>query len=97
MLIAAAAQPFDWIEHGTPEAQAVLSEHGLADAELPVVIAGEKRVEAATVERVAEAWHVSDPPRRSCTGGWTGSKGCARARWLGRGRPRPRRTGPRSG
>lgn len=42
----------------------MLSEHGLADAELPVVIAGEKRVEAATVERVAEAWHVSDPPAR---------------------------------
>lgn len=65
-----AAQPFDWVEAGTPEAQALLSEHGLADAELPVVIAGEKRVEAATVERLAEAWHVSDPPARRSSPGW---------------------------
>jgi thioredoxin reductase (NADPH) len=57
-----AAQPFDWIEDGTPEAQALLCKHSLTGAELPVVIAEDLRLAAATVEQLAEAWHVSDAP-----------------------------------
>ena len=35
------AQPFDWIEAGSGEAERVLGARGLADAELPVVVDGD--------------------------------------------------------
>ncbi len=58
------AQPFEWVEAGTPEADGALSERGLADAELPVVIDRDESVTGATVERLVEAWRLTEPPSR---------------------------------
>ena len=59
------AQPFEWVEAGTEEAERVVRERGLAEAELPVVIDREESVTGATVERLVEAWHLTDPPSRT--------------------------------
>lgn len=59
-----AAQPFEWFEAGSPEAEALLREHGASDAELPVLIDGGAPMAAATIERVAEEWGVREAPRR---------------------------------
>src|SRR3954451_18861822 len=58
------AQPYEWVEAGTPEADARLAERGLAAPDLPLVIAEDGDVARATVERLADAWHESDPPRK---------------------------------
>src|SRR5215210_7179900 len=60
-----AAQPFEWLEEGTPAADEVMQSRGLAAADLPVLIDGTEVMAAATVERVAEAWRVSAPPSRT--------------------------------
>jgi len=59
------AQPFEWIEEGTPESDAALAERGLADAELPVVIDRDEQVTGATVERLVEEWSLTAPPART--------------------------------
>ena len=59
------AQPYTWVEAGDEGAAALLSEHGFAGAELPVVLAGTDSLAAATVERLADAWHESDPPSQT--------------------------------
>ncbi len=58
------AQPFEWIEAGTPQADAALVRHG-GGLELPVVVDGDAVVSGATVERLAAAWNVSAPPARA--------------------------------
>jgi thioredoxin reductase (NADPH) len=59
------AQPYRWIEAGSSDAEAMLERHGFAGAEMPVVLAGTESVVGATVERVAEAWHESAPPKQA--------------------------------
>ena len=59
-----AAQPYEWREAGTPEADALLAEHGVTVADLPLVVAEDGVVSRATVERLAEAWQESAPPRQ---------------------------------
>jgi thioredoxin reductase (NADPH) len=59
------AQPYAWVEAGTADADALLSEAGFAPADLPIVLADEDTVSHATVERVAEAWHESAPPSKT--------------------------------
>jgi thioredoxin reductase (NADPH) len=54
------AQPFEWIEAGTPQAEAARD-----GGELPLVIDRDQRVEAATVERLVEEFRLTDPPSRS--------------------------------
>lgn len=61
-LLTRIAQPFDWVEAGTPEADVALG--SARGAELPVVISGDEVVEGATVERLAEAWRLNAPPAR---------------------------------
>ena len=63
-LLTRIAQPFEWIEAGTPEAQKVLRAHGLDDARPPVVIDGDESIDAATVERLVEEWRLTAPPSR---------------------------------
>jgi thioredoxin reductase (NADPH) len=58
------AQPFEWLEAGTPEADAALAPHG-GGLELPAVVDGDRIVAGATVERLAAAWQVSAPPARA--------------------------------
>jgi thioredoxin reductase (NADPH) len=60
-----AAQPHEWYEAGTPEADAALAAAGAEGAPLPVVIDGDTLHPAATVERLAEAWRVFARPKRT--------------------------------
>jgi thioredoxin reductase (NADPH) len=59
------AQPHEWIEAGTAEADRLLARLGLADPTLPLVVDGDATIEAATVERLAEQWGQAAAPSRS--------------------------------
>jgi thioredoxin reductase (NADPH) len=59
------AQPYEWYDAGTPQADELLGELGLADAPLPVVVDTEGIITAATVETVVEAWMQDKGPKRS--------------------------------
>jgi thioredoxin reductase (NADPH) len=64
-MLTRSAQPHEWLDAGTPEADAALAAHGATDARLPVVIdAGEVHA-AATMESLAEAWSISGRPSRA--------------------------------
>jgi len=58
------AQPYEFLELGSSEAVALLSEHGLGTRDLPVVLDGSDVYSNATVPRLAEAWNLSTPPSR---------------------------------
>ena len=60
-----AAQPHDFYEVGSPQADAALAKVNARDAALPVVLDGDDVYPAATVERLAEEWKVFARPRRS--------------------------------
>ena len=60
-----AAQPFEWLEADSPEAQAMLAEHGLVDPELPVVFDGDDVYVGATFEELAKQWQQRVDPTRS--------------------------------
>src|SRR4051794_28412426 len=60
-----AAQPHDFYEAGTPQADAVLAKANAGGAALPVVVDGGTVHAAATIEALAEAWAVFARPRRS--------------------------------
>jgi thioredoxin reductase (NADPH) len=63
-LLTRAAQPHDWLEAGSPEAEALLARHGLTDPALPVLIDGDDVHEGITPERLGEAWNLSPPPSK---------------------------------
>src|SRR5436309_2497880 len=63
--LARVAQPFEWIEAGTSEADRLLEERGVGNALLPVVFDGGETHEGATVESIARAWGVFRPPLRA--------------------------------
>lgn len=56
------AQPYQWIEAGSAEADRIVAAH--PGAQLPLVVSGEQMVEGASVERVAEAWGLNAPPSK---------------------------------
>src|SRR3954449_1053272 len=58
------AQPYQWHEAGSAEADALLATVGLLDAPLPVLIDSEQPHTAATVETIAAAWGGLQPPSR---------------------------------
>ena len=58
------AQPHEWFEAGSPEARELLTRRGLENPALPVLIDGDEVHEGASIAGIAEAWRVSDPPRR---------------------------------
>jgi thioredoxin reductase (NADPH) len=60
-----AAQPFEWFEAGTPQADELLAKIGALDAELPVLIDGGHPIAPATVAAVAASWGEGAPPSRS--------------------------------
>ena len=64
------AQPFRWIDAGTPAGDQMLARYGAPFSELPVVIesAGQVTV-GATVERLADAWELNKPPSRPLSPG----------------------------
>ena len=59
-----AAQPHEFYEAGTAQADAVLAEAGVNGGALPVVIDGDTVYQGASVEQLAEAWSVFARPTR---------------------------------
>ena len=59
------AQPHEWIDAGSPEAERLFAELGLVEPELPVVVDGDDVYTAATVETLVGAWRHDDAPARS--------------------------------
>ena len=49
------AQPFEWHDADSPEAQKLLAERGAAGAELPVLVEDGGVIPGATIESVAKA------------------------------------------
>jgi thioredoxin reductase (NADPH) len=60
-----AAQPHEFYEADSPQAEAVLAKAGARGAELPVVVDGDTVYAETSVERLAEAWNVFARPSRS--------------------------------
>ncbi len=61
-----AAQPFDWLDAESPEAQELLGRHRASAAALPVVIDEDGTVgAAASSERLAELWRMTEAPKRT--------------------------------
>ena len=60
-----AAQPHQFYEAGSPQAEAVLAKAGARDAELPVVVDGDAVHAGVDVQSLAEAWNVYSRPARS--------------------------------
>jgi thioredoxin reductase (NADPH) len=59
------AQPYQWHEAGSAEADLLLENIGLADPPLPVLVDGESTFTAATVESIATAWGGLQPAKRA--------------------------------
>ena len=59
------AQPYDWLEAGTPAAEDALAARGLGDAELPVLIDADAALAPATVEAVVAAWTEHSEPSQT--------------------------------
>jgi thioredoxin reductase (NADPH) len=60
-----AAQPHEFYEAGSPQAETVLAKVGARDAELPVVVDGETVYAGTDVRQLAEAWNVYSRPAKS--------------------------------
>jgi thioredoxin reductase (NADPH) len=58
------AQPYDWYEAGTPDADRLLEKLGLADATLPVLVDGDQTFTGASVESIFRAWGGDRPARQ---------------------------------
>jgi thioredoxin reductase (NADPH) len=59
------AQPYEWLEAGSPEADRLLGDLGLVDPPLPVVVDGDQTYTGATVEMIVAAWRHDDGPKRA--------------------------------
>jgi thioredoxin reductase (NADPH) len=59
------AQPFEWHEAGSPEADQLLARHGLQGAELPALVDDDGGHAGVTVERLSAIWNFRRPPSRS--------------------------------
>ncbi len=58
------AQPYEWLEAGSADADAALAGLGRAELELPILIDGDGVLAAVSVRTLAEAWQMSRPPAR---------------------------------
>jgi thioredoxin reductase (NADPH) len=56
------AQPYEWLEAGTEQANRLTAGLGAGGAELPLVVDEGVVRAGASVASLAEAWHLSDPP-----------------------------------
>jgi thioredoxin reductase (NADPH) len=65
-LLTRIAQPHEWVEAGSPEAEALLDRLGLDGAALPLLIEQDGTVHAAvTIESLIAAWRHDDVPKRT--------------------------------
>jgi thioredoxin reductase (NADPH) len=60
-----AAQPYEWYEAGSADADQLLASLGLVDPTLPVVVDGDRTLEGATVDRIVDAWGGRQPAKRA--------------------------------
>jgi thioredoxin reductase (NADPH) len=58
------AQPYDWYEAGTPDADRLLEQLGLVDATLPVLVDGDQKFASASVESIMTAWGGNQPAKQ---------------------------------
>ena len=58
------AQPYDWYEAGTSDADRLLEQLGLGDAALPVLVDGDQTYASASVESIVTAWGGDQPARQ---------------------------------
>lgn len=58
------AQPYDWYEAGTPDADRLLEQLGLVDAALPVLVDGDQNFTGANVESIVTAWGGNQPAKQ---------------------------------
>ena len=64
--LARIAQPAEWLEAGTPEADALLAELGLTATQIPVLVEKDGTVlPNVTIEALVQAWRHDDVPKRS--------------------------------
>src|SRR5438270_6638323 len=59
------AQPYEWHEAGSAEADRMLESLGLRDATLPVLVDGDLNFTEVTVETIAAAWGGLRPAKRA--------------------------------
>jgi len=59
------AQPYDWLEADSDEADLLLAKLGVVDAALPLLVDGEQVYAGATIETIARAWGGLQPAKRS--------------------------------
>ncbi|MFL5918416.1 MAG: NAD(P)/FAD-dependent oxidoreductase [Gaiellaceae bacterium] len=58
------AQPYDWYEAGTPDADRLLKQLGLVDVTLPVLVDGDQKFTSASVESIVDAWGGNQPAKQ---------------------------------
>lgn len=58
------AQPYEWIEAGSADADAALARLRSSELKLPIVVDGDHVLSSVTVQALAEAWNMSRPPSR---------------------------------
>ena len=58
------AQPYDWYEAGTPDADRLLEQLGMVDAALPVLVDGDEKHTSASVESIIVAWGGNQPAKQ---------------------------------
>jgi thioredoxin reductase (NADPH) len=64
-LLTRTAQPFEWHEAGSADADELLARHAQAGADLPVLVDEDGAHAGVTVERLFELWGGRAPPSRS--------------------------------
>jgi FAD dependent oxidoreductase len=64
-LLTRAAQPYEWYEAGSGEAERVLRLHSASAESLPVVIDGDLVIADATAADLARAWKIQTRPSRT--------------------------------
>ena len=58
------AQPYEWLEAGSADADAALARLPRSDFGLPILVDGDRVLSTVTVRALAEAWDMSRPPSR---------------------------------
>ena len=59
------AQPYEWHEADSPEADLFLDKLGLRDATLPVLVDGDEIHTDTSIQKIAVAWGGLQPPKRT--------------------------------
>jgi thioredoxin reductase (NADPH) len=58
------AQPYEWYEAGSADADELLGKLGLVDPALPLLVDGDQTFQAATVDSIVAAWGGFQPAKR---------------------------------